>query len=59
MKFYPEPAKPFAFWLVQQFLPVENTEDENSKPISDREFYTYISIVGFALALFGIFLHAF
>jgi len=59
MNTYPKFRKPFAFWLVQQFLPVENIKERKYKPISDREFYASLYIIGGALTLFGIIIHSF
>ena len=37
--------EPFAFWLVNQFLEAEDSSEENTQPISNREFYTIFAVI--------------
>jgi hypothetical protein len=48
--------EPFAFWLVRQFLPADNTE-EITRPISNKEFYWTMGMISFGLFALGIVFH--
>ncbi|MCX6120934.1 MAG: hypothetical protein NTX44_04900 [Ignavibacteriales bacterium] len=41
-------------WLVNNILSTDNMQMFESGPIGDKEFTTSITMVGIALALFGI-----
>ena len=56
MNTYPKLQEPFAFWLAQQFLPIEN-DDEEPVPISNREFFSIMSMVVAALVVLDIIFH--
>jgi hypothetical protein len=36
---------PFAFWLSQEFLAVDEHESEDLKPIGDKEFYSVLAML--------------
>ena len=46
-------------WLVSNILSTDNMQMFESGPISDREFTISITMVFFALAIFGILVRAF
>jgi hypothetical protein len=51
--------EPFIFWLIGQFLPADETPEENIQPIGNLEFYgmlTAIVIVLIVLKLFFTFI---
>jgi hypothetical protein len=56
MNTYPKLQEPFAFWLVQQFLPIEN-DNEEAAPISNREFYSIMGMIVVVLVVLDIIFH--
>jgi hypothetical protein len=56
MNKYPKLHTTFAFWLVQQFLPLDDSGEE-TQPISNREFYSIMAMILFALGLLKVAFH--
>jgi hypothetical protein len=56
MNTYPKLQEPFAFWLVQQFLPIEN-DNEEAVPISNREFYSIMGMIIVVLVVLEMIFH--
>jgi hypothetical protein len=54
MKAFTKPTEPFAFWLTQQFLPIEDNSEEDIQPIGNREFFCIICIIAGVLGLLEI-----
>ncbi len=57
MKTYPKLQEPFAFWLIQQFLPPIEDQEEDVQPISNYEFYSVMAIIVVALVLLDLIFH--
>ena len=45
--------QPFMFWLIRELFATEQGIEEEMKPISDREFYTWMSVLFAALLVYG------
>jgi hypothetical protein len=45
--------QPFMFWLVQEFFAGMQETQEESRPISDREFYIWIVLLFGAVIMYG------
>jgi hypothetical protein len=56
MNTYPKLQEPFAFWLVQQFLPIEN-DNEEAVPISNREFCSIMGMIIVVLVVLEMIFH--
>jgi hypothetical protein len=54
MKTYLKLQEPFAFWLVRQFLIAEEDLKEDFEPISNREFFSILSMIIAALVILKI-----
>jgi hypothetical protein len=57
MNIYPKLNEPFTFSLVKQFLPAETDQEDDVRPISDREFYGIMGMIVAALAVLEIIFH--
>ena len=57
MKTCPNITEPFAFQLVRQFLPAEDSHEEDIQPINNREFYSIIGMIIVALVVLDIIFH--
>ncbi len=45
--------QPFMFWLVRELFSTDRTVEEELKPISNREFYTWMGLLSAALLIYG------
>jgi len=45
--------EPFMFWLVREMFATAEGVEEELKPISDREFYTWMGVLSVALLIYG------
>ncbi len=45
--------QPFMFWLIRELFATEQAIEEELKPISNREFYTWIGLISAALLVYG------
>lgn len=45
--------QPFPFWLIRELFATEQGIEEEVEPISNREFYTWMSILFAALLIYG------
>jgi hypothetical protein len=59
MNTFPKLHRPFAFWLAQQFLLMDDIQKEDVRPISDREFYSIMVIIAGAILALDIVFHVF
>jgi len=59
MKTYPKLQEPFAFWLVQQFIPAVEDQEEDFQPINNLEFYSIMAMIAAALVVLKIVFHGF
>ena len=57
MNTYPKLTEPFFFWLVRQLLPAVENQEEDIQPISNREFYSIMSMIIVVLVVLGIIFH--
>jgi hypothetical protein len=57
MNTYPKLQEPFAFWLVQQFLPAAKDLEEDVQPINNREFYSIMSMIVVVIVVLDIIFH--
>jgi hypothetical protein len=49
MNTYPKLQEPFMFWLTRQSLPVVEDQDQDVRPMTNREFYSVMGMVVGAL----------
>ena len=45
--------EPFTFWLIRELFATEQGIEEELKPISNREFYTWMGMLSAALLIYG------
>jgi hypothetical protein len=45
--------QPFMFWLIRELFATEQGIEEELKPISNREFYTWMGLLFTALLIYG------
>lgn len=45
--------QPFMFWLIRELFATEHAIDEEVKPISNREFYSWMGVLFAALLVYG------
>ncbi|HTR81714.1 MAG TPA: hypothetical protein VMM58_08790 [Bacteroidota bacterium] len=45
--------QPFLFWLVREFCSLDREIHDELKPISNREFYLWVSMLSAALLIYG------
>jgi hypothetical protein len=57
MNTYPKLEEPFAFWLVRQFLPAVEDQEEDVQPINNREFYSIMGMIVVVLLVLDIIFH--
>jgi hypothetical protein len=57
MNIYPKLHKPFAFWLANTFLPAGSNQEDDVRPISDREFYSVMGMIAAAIVALEIIFH--
>lgn len=51
--------QPFMFWLIQELFSKDESFEEETKPISDREFYTLMALIVGSLLAYGVIFHSF
>jgi len=60
MFFQRNPAEqPIMFWLVQEMFSKDESIEEETKPVSDREFYTVMALILGSLMAYGVIFHSF
>ena len=45
--------QPFMFWLIRELFATDQNVEEELKPISNREFYTWVGLLSAALLIYG------
>jgi len=51
--------QPFMFWLIQEMFSDGDSLEEETKPISNREFYTMMALIVGSLLAYGVIFHSF
>jgi hypothetical protein len=41
------------FWLIRELFATDQIVEEDSKPIGNREFYTWMGLISVALLIYG------
>jgi hypothetical protein len=60
MFFQRNPAEqPFMFWLIQELFAKDEGLEEETMPISNREFYTMMALLVGSLLAYGVIFHSF
>ncbi|HTX17426.1 MAG TPA: hypothetical protein VMG34_02100 [Bacteroidota bacterium] len=49
--------QPFPFWLLEEFSAGESFSEEELRPISDAEFFSWMGILSIALLVYGFVFH--
>ena len=47
-------GQPFLFWLIGEMFSEEQSQEEEIKPIGDREFYAWLTLIGGALMMYAV-----
>ena len=45
--------QPFMLWLIRELFATDQVVEEEGKPISNREFYTWMGVLSAALLVYG------
>ncbi len=46
--------QPFVFWLIQELFSGDQLIEEEIRPLGDREFYTWMALIGGALLVYAV-----
>lgn len=51
--------RPFVFWLIQELFSGDQPFEEELRPLGDREFYTWMAMIGGALLVYAVVFRSF